>query len=315
LATAKALNPEVKFKRRITPQLLFKQRTLILMSFPFLAWLLVFGYYPIWGWIMAFQNFKPHLGVFESTWVGLEHFQRLMNDNLFKESFRNTIGQSFFQLFIGFPMPIIFALFLNEVKVLKFKKATQTISYLPYFVSWVITLSIVTTVLSINGIVNNILMNLGLVSSPVHFLGNAKGFWALLAGVTTWKEMGWNAIIFLAAIAGIDPTLYEAASVDGAGRWRRMWHITLPGLFPIIVILLVINIGNMMNVGFERQRLLGNPLVHTHSVTLDQYALEYGISMARFSYGTAVGMFRSIISVTLVFIANRFARKVDAGVF
>jgi len=285
------------------------------MSFPFFIWLLIFAYYPIWGWIMAFQDFKPHLGVFESPFVGLKHFERMIGDRLFQEAFRNTIGQAVWQLAIGFPMPIIFALLLNEVKWLRFKKVTQTISYLPYFVSWVITVSVVSTVLSTNGVLNELLMNLRLIERPVLWLGQANIFWQIFAITDTWKNVGWNAIIYLAAVSAIDPTLYEAASVDGAGRWRRMWHITLPSISTLAIILLVLNIGHIVNVGFERQLLLGNPLVHSHSVSIDQYALNYGISMARFSYGTAVGMVKSIISVVLVFAANRFARKIDAGVF
>jgi len=285
------------------------------MSFPFFIWLLIFAYYPIWGWIMAFQDFKPHLGVFESPFVGLKHFERLLNDWLFQESFRNTIGQALWLLGVGFPMPIIFALLLNEVKLLKVKKVTQTISYLPYFVSWVITVSVISTVLSLNGVFNDLLISLRILEEPIRWLGTADLFWPVLAATDTWKNMGWNAIIYLAAISAIDPTLYEAASVDGAGRWRRMWHITLPSISTLAIILLVLNIGHIVNVGFERQLLMGNPLVHSHSISIDQYALNYGISMARFSYGTAIGMFKSIISVILLFTVNKFARKLDAGVF
>lgn len=304
-----------KGKQKITFRVLAKQRTLILMSFPFFIWLLIFAYYPIWGWIMAFQNFRPALGVFGSQWVGLAHFLRLANDWLFLESFRNTIGQALWQLAIGFPMPIFFALMLNEVRLKRFKKVTQTISYLPYFVSWVITVSVISMVLATDGALNSVLMGLGIIDSPVLWLGQANMFWPIFAITDTWKNMGWNAIIYLAAIVGIDPTLYEAASVDGAGRWRKMWHITLPSITSLIIILLVLNIGHIVNVGFERQLLMGNPLVHSHSVSIDQYAIEYGLSMARFSYGTAVGIVKSLISVALLLLANRFARKLDAGVF
>ena len=304
-----------RYRQKITPKLLFQQRTLIFMSFPFFIWLLVFAYYPIWGWIMAFQNYKPALGIFGSEWVGLANFQRMLGDVLFREAFRNTIGQSLWLLCVGFPMPIVFALILNEVKNLRFKKATQTISYLPYFVSWVITVSILSTVLSSNGIVNSLLLSVGAIKEPVLWLGRANLFWPILAVSDTWKNVGWNAIIYLAAISGIDPTLYEAAAVDGAGRWRRIWHITMPSLTSLIIILLVLNIGHIINVGYERQLLMGNSLINSHSVSLDQYALQRGLSMSRFSYGTAVGMFKSIISVTLLFLANRFARKLESGVF
>jgi putative aldouronate transport system permease protein len=302
-------------KQKISLGLLNKQKVLILMSFPFFIWLIIFAYFPIWGWIMAFQDFRPALGIFGSPWAGLKHFERLLTDRMFHEAFRNTVGQAIWLLLVGFPAPIIFALLLNEVRVLKFKRFTQTISYLPYFVSWVITVSVVSTVLSTNGALNELLIRLGIIDSPVLWLGQADIFWPILAITDTWKNLGWNAIIYLAAIISIDPTLYEAASVDGAGRWRKMWYITLPSISTLIIILLVLNIGHIVNVGFERQLLMGNPLVHSHSVSIDQYALEYGISMARFSYGTAVGMFKSIVSVTLLFMANRFARRLDAGVF
>ena len=285
------------------------------MSFPFFIWLLVFAYYPIWGWLMAFQNFKPSTGIFGSAWVGLANFEKMLNDKLFQEAFRNTIGQSLWLLGVGFPLPIFLALMINEVRARRFKKITQTISYLPYFVSWVITVSIVSMVFSSGGAVNEVLIGLGIIEQPIIWLGNPRGFWPLLAVVDTWKNVGWNAIIYLAAMAGIDPTLYEAASVDGAGRWRRIWYITLPSISALIIILLVLNIGHIVNVGYERQLLMGNSLVNSHSVSLDQYALERGLSMSRYSYGTAVGMVKSLISVFLLFFANRFARKLDAGVF
>ncbi|MDR2572721.1 MAG: ABC transporter permease subunit [Oscillospiraceae bacterium] len=312
---AKSGSDDNRFLSKFSFSLLFKQRTLILMSFPFFIWLLIFAYFPIWGWVMAFQDYKPVLGILESPFVGLKHFERLLTDTMFIEAFRNTVGQAVWLLVVGFPMPIMFALLLNEVRLIKFKKITQTISYLPYFVSWVITISVVSTVMSTNGVLNEMLIGLGIIETPVLWLGQANIFWPIFAITDTWKNVGWNAIIYLAAIVSIDPTLYEAASVDGAGRWRKMWHITLPSIAPLIIILLVLNIGHIVNVGFERQLLMGNPLVHSRSVSIDQYALEYGLGMARFSYGTAVGMFKSVVSVTLLFIANRFARKLDAGVF
>jgi len=301
-------------KQKITPALLFKQKSLILMSFPFLIWLIIFAYIPLWGWIMSFQNYKPARGIMGSDWVGLEHFKRLVTDRQFLEAVRNTIGQSVYLLLIGFTMPIFFALMLNEIKSLRFKRFTQTVSYLPHFVSWVIVASILGLVLNTHGTINTLLMSLGWISRPVSFLGEPTMFWPVLAIADTWKQVGWNAIIYIAAIASIDQTLYEAAAVDGAGRWRKMLHITLPGIATVTIILLILNIGNILNIGFERQILLGNPVNQSHSRTIDQYALQYGTSKARYSYGTAVGMFRSIISLILVFAANWFARKMDADV-
>jgi putative aldouronate transport system permease protein len=301
---------------RITTKLLFKQRSLIFMSFPFVVWLIIFAYIPLWGWIMAFQDFKPALGFFEQSWVGMKHFGNLFSDRIFLEALRNTIGMSLIMLAFGFTSPIVFALLLNEIGRKRFKLTAQTISYLPHFVSWVITASIVTTMLSNEGIINSTLMLLGIVDKPVGFMTSPKLFWVILAVAETWKEVGWNAIIYLSAIAGIDQQLYEAASVDGAGRWRRMFYITIPGIMPVIIILLILSIGGILNIGFERQRLLGNALVKSHSLSIDQYALEYGIGMFRYSYGTAIGIFRSVVSLILLFGANFFARKkLDTAVF
>jgi len=302
------------YKRKITPAILKKQKILILMSFPFLIWLIIFAYVPLWGWVMAFQNYKPALGILKSPWAGFEHFKRLFTDTQFTEALRNTVGQSVYMLVIGFSMPIIFALLLNEVKHLRFKKITQTVSYLPHFVSWVIVVSIIGVVLSTQGIINTLLLNAGLIDRPISFMGEPNMFWPLLAIADTWKSVGWNAIIYIAAITSIDQTLYEAAAVDGAGRWRKMAHITLPSILSVIIVLLILNIGNILNIGFERQILLGNPINQSHSRTIDQYALQYGISKARFSYGTAIGIFRSVISLALLFAANWFARRMDADV-
>jgi putative aldouronate transport system permease protein len=309
LATAKAINPVNLYKKKITPQLLFRQRTLILMSFPFLAWLIVFSYYPIWGWLMAFQNFKPHLGIFESTWVGLDHFQRLMNDNLFKEAFRNTIGQSFFQLLIGFPIPIIFALLLNEIKFLRFKKTTQTISYLPYFLSWVIACSMIAEFLSSNGIVNTLLMNLGIIEQPIIFLSKPDNFWWIVGWSTIWKNVGWNTIIYLAAITSIDPELYESAELDGAGRFARMWYITLPCIKATILVLLIMNIGFILNAGYEVQYLLGNTLTWETAETIDVFVMRFGIGMGNYSLATALGMFKTVVSIVLITIANNASKR------
>jgi len=303
------------YKKKLTLSLINKQKVLILMSVPFLIWLIVFSYVPLWGWIMAFQDYRPDLGISNSPWTGLTHFRRLFQDTQFLEALRNTIGQSVFLLSIGFTMPIIFALMLNEIKFLRFKKIAQTISYLPYFVSWVIVASILGLILNSGGPINTLLLNLGWIDRPISFLGEPRMFWPLLAISDTWKNIGWNAIIYIAAIASVDQALYEAAAVDGAGRWRKMWHITLPGIRTVIIILLVLNIGRILDIGFERQILLGNPVNQSHSRSIDQYALEFGTQLFRFSYGTAIGMFKSVISLILVLAANRFARKLDAGVF
>src|SRR5699024_5699119 len=194
-----------------------------------------------------------------------------------------------------------------------FKKLTQTVSYLPHFVSWVIVANIVTTMLSQDGVINNILMGLNLVDRPVGFMSNPDMFWGIVTAADVWKETGWNAIIYLAAMAGVDPQLYEAAKVDGASRFRQMWHITLPTRRSVSIVLLILNIGNLINFGFEKQILLGNNIVYEKSIVIDLYALDYGIGMFRYSFGTAIGIFKSVVSVILILICNGFAKRLGEG--
>jgi putative aldouronate transport system permease protein len=219
-------------------------------------------------------------------------------------------------LVFGTVSSIVFALLINEVRLLKFKRLTQTVSYLPHFVSWVIVANIVTTMLSQDGVINNILMGLNLVDRPVGFMSNPDMFWGIITVADVWKETGWNAIIYLAAMAGADPQLYEAARVDGANRWKQMWHITLPSIRPVIIVLLILNIGNLINIGFEKQMLLGNNIVAEKALVLDLYALNYGIGMFRYSFGTAIGIFKSVISVILIVVFNNLAKRTgDGGIY
>ena len=212
-------------------------------------------------------------------------------------------------LVFGTGTAIIFALLLNELRFSKFKKFTQTISYLPHFVSWVVVANLVTTVLANTGIVNNILQFLNLIDSPINFMSSPNMFWGIVTGSEVWKSTGWNAIIYLAAMTSINEEMYEAAHVDGANRFQQMWHITLPAIKPIIIILMIMNIGNVINIGFERQMLLGNNIVADAAIVIEKYALDYGISMFRYSFGTAIGIFKSVISIILIFTFNRIAKK------
>lgn len=287
-----------------------QQRYLYLMSIPFVILVIIFNYFPLWGWTMAFQNYKPGFPIMEQEWVGLKHFIELFSDDRFYRVLRNTLAMSIMGLSIGFVVPIIFAVLLNEVRLSFFKRIVQTITYLPHFVSWVVVAGIVIKMLSIDGgIVNDLLVGLGIIDKPIQFMAKGEYFWIIVVLSDLWKEMGWNAIIFLAAIAGIDPQLYEAAKVDGAGRLRRIWHVTLPGIRPTILVLLILSIGHLTSIGFEKQFLLGNNLVVDYSEVLDLYALNYGIGLNRFSYGTAIGIFNSIVSIILLFIANGIFKR------
>ncbi|RKL67324.1 protein lplB [Salipaludibacillus neizhouensis] len=288
------------------------QKILYLMSIPFVVWIFVFNYLPVWGWTMAFQDFRPGRSITEQEWVGFKHFITLFQDPHFYLVLRNTLVMSLMLLIVGFTIPIIFAVSLNELKDSLFKRSVQTISYLPHFVSWVVVAGIVTKMLSTDGgIINDLLVSLNIIESPIQFMAQGHWFWVILTGADIWKEMGWNSIIFLAAMAGVDPQLYEAARVDGANRWRRIWHITLPGIRPTIMVILILSIGNMISIGFERQLLLGNSLVREYSEVLELYALNYGIGMGNYSYGTALGIFNSMVSIILLLLANGFFKRMS----
>ncbi|CAM3562415.1 ABC transporter permease [Marinicrinis lubricantis] len=288
-----------------------QQKWLYIMSIPFIVWVFIFNYLPLWGWTMAFQDFKPARSFSEQEWVGFKHFIALFGDDKFYLVLRNTLAMSFLSLIAGFTIPIIFAILLNELRNSFMKRFVQTVSYLPHFVSWVVVASLVTTMLSIDGgVVNDLLMTLGIIDKPIQFMAKGEWFWYIITAVDSWKEMGWSAIIYLAAIAGIDPELYEAARVDGANRLKQMWHITLPGIRTTIIVLLIMSIGHLISIGFEKQFLLGNNLVREYSDVLDLYALNYGIGMGRYSFGTAIGIFNSVVSIILLFTANGIFKKV-----
>lgn len=289
---------------------LIHQRYLYFMSMPFVIWVFVFNYLPLWGWTMAFQNYRPGKSMGEQEWVGLQHFIMLFQDERFYLVLRNTLAMSLMGLILGFTVPIVFAILLNEVRKKAFKNTLQTITYLPHFVSWVVVAGIVTKVLSIDGgVVNQVLTATGLVDEPIQFMTKGGLFWIIVTLADLWKEMGWNSIIFLAAMAGIDPQLYEAAKVDGAGRLRQIWHITLPGIRPTILVVLILSIGHLISIGFEKQFLLGNSTIVDYSEVLDLYALNYGIGLGRFSYGTAIGIFNSLVSIILLFLANGIFKR------
>jgi len=307
--TESSIQPAAKKKKGFWTT--FKeQKVLYGMSLPFIVIVFIFSYLPVWGWLMAFQNYKPGKGIFEQKWVGLDHFAALFADDKFYLVLRNTLAMSFMGLIVGFTIPILFAVLLNELRGSVFKRTVQTISYLPHFVSWVVVAGIVTKMLSTDGgAVNQLLMWLGLIDQPIQFMAQGNLFWYIVTGSDIWKEMGWSAIIYLAAITGIDQEQFEAAKVDGASRIRQIWHITLPSIAPTIAILLIMSIGHLISIGFEKQFLLGNPLVVDYSEVLDLYALNYGLGMGRFSFGTAIGMFNSVVSIILLLLANGVFKK------
>lgn len=301
----KAKKGEKTAKQKFSWQLMYKQRYLLLMSVPFVVWLIVFKYIPLWGWTMAFQDVRPKtfaLPVWQREFVAFDNFTKAFTDRLFKQTMLNTIGTSILGILLGTVMAIIFALMLNEIRFVKFKKMTQTISYLPHFVSWVVIASIAKMVLNDGGMLDTLLgTRLKLMST------NSPLFWLVVCLINVWKEMGWDAIVYLSAMAGIDQGLYEAAKVDGAGRLKRIWHITLPGIKPTVVVLLIMSIGSTLNVGMERQMLLSNGIVQDHAMVLSWFSYLRGIGNSNYGVGTAIGMFQSLVGIFLLLLANKVA--------
>ncbi|WP_405376433.1 ABC transporter permease [Pseudobutyrivibrio sp.] len=285
------------------------QRVLIVWAAIICLYGFIFYYVPLVGWLMAFQNYKPVLGVFKSEFIGLDKFKFLFEDESFIRVIRNTFAMGIINLVCTFFMAILFAILLNEIKTKGSKKVVQTISYLPHFLSWIIVTGILHDALSGSGIINELLMNFHIISKPIDFFAHEGYFWPIVAFANVWKETGWNAIIYLAAITSIDPSLYEAAAIDGAGRWAKIKHVTLPGIKPTIMILLLMNVGNILNAGFEIQYLLGNGLVQKVSQTIDIYVLKWGISQADYSLGTAAGIFKSVVSIGLILVFNNIAKR------
>ena len=296
---------EAQVKTRFSLNLMWKQRYLLAMSLPFVVWLIIFKYIPLWGWTMAFQEVKPGtfaLPVWERKFVGFDNFIKAFTDRLFGQTMINTIGLSLLGIAISTITSIIFALVLNELCFTRFKKITQTVSYLPHFVSWVIIASIAKMLLNDGGALDTVL------NTKLHLMStNSPVFWIVVCFINVWKEMGWDAIIYLSAMAGIDQGLYEAAKVDGAGRLKRIWHVTLPSIKPTIIVLLIMNIGGALNVGMERQMLLSNSIVQDHAMVLSWFAYVRGIGNNNYGLGTAIGVFQSVVGVILLFIANKVA--------
>ena len=296
-------------KKNITWKEIKKQKVLIIWSLVLVIYGVIFYYLPLAGWAMAFQDYKPKNGLFHSAFVGMDKFKQLFSDASFIRVIRNTLGMGVINLIVTFVMAILFAILLNEVKSNGGKKTVQTISYLPHFLSWIIVTGILHDALSSTGIINELLLKFHILDQPLNFFAHPKFFWPIVAFANVWKETGWNAIIYLSAITAIDPSLYEAANMDGAGRWARIRYVTLPGIKPTIMILLLMNVGNVLNAGFEIQYLLGNGLVQSVSQTIDIYVLKWGISQNDFAIGTAAGIFKSFVSIVLIVIANQIAKK------
>ena len=290
---------------------LFSQWQLMVMSVPVFLYVLLFNYVPLWGWATAFQEYLPKDGLYGSPWTGLNNFEWLFTRPDFIQSIRNTLAMSIINLVFGTVSSILLAVLLNEVRNKSFKRTVQTVTYLPHFLSMVIVVGMAQNIFASNGPVNQLFLKLGIIKEPVFWLGEEKRFWWLAGVINVWKEVGWNTIIYISAMTSIDPCLYEAAAIDGAGRFNRILHVTLPGIKSTFVILLIMNIGHLMEAGFEIQYLMGNSLVENYSETIDVFVMRYGISKQKYGNATAAGMFKSVVSIVLLFGANFIAKKLD----
>jgi putative aldouronate transport system permease protein len=300
-----------KEKMSRTWMLLKKQKYLHLMVIPGIIWMIIFNYIPMYGIIIAFKNYTI-IDTFNSApWVGLENFREFFMDDNFFVVMKNTLGISVLKLIIGFPLPIAFAIMLNELYNTRLKKYVQTISYLPHFFSWVVLGGIMINWLSQTGLMNKVLIGAGLIQEPIVFLAHPKYFWGISIISDIWKELGWNAIIYLAAIAGINPTLYEAAKIDGAGKLAQIWHITLPSIKGTITILFILAVSGILNTNFEQMLVLQNPLNLEASEVIDTFVYKMGLQSLRFSYATAVGLFKSVIAFILLVSANYTSKKIN----
>ncbi|NOU98392.1 ABC transporter permease subunit [Paenibacillus sp. LMG 31456] len=312
--TRKEATTEVFNQRRAEPtklQMLSKDllrnKYIYLMMLPGILYYIVFHYIPMYGATIAFKHFTPVAGIWGSEWIGFKHFQDFFNSYYFLRIIKNTLLINFYSLLFGFPAPIILALLLNEVRKLWFKRTVQTLTYLPHFVSVMVISGLIVDFTSKNGLINDIIEWFG--GTRANLLMNEDLFRTIFVSSGIWQEIGWGSIIYLAALSGIDQEQYDAANIDGAGRFRQMLSVTLPGIMPTIIILLILRIGHMMDVGFEKVILLYNPSTYATADVISSFVFRKGIVDANYSYSAAIGLFNSLINFVLLIGANKLSRK------
>ena len=284
-----------------------KYKQLYTLMIPGMLLILIFAYIPMMGIVIAFKDYTFVGGIFGSEWVGLKHFRKIFSDPYFYTVLRNTLVISLYKLFFNFVTPVAFAILLNEIKNRRYKKIVQTASYLPYFISWIVLSGIISSVFSLDGAVNAVVQFFG--GTPKSFMTDKSIFRGIIIGTEMWKSFGWNAIVYLAAISGIDPTLYEAATVDGASRFKRIFHITIPAIMPVICIMLILNSASILNAGFDQVFNLYNDSVMEIADIIDTYVYRKGIEELQYSYSTSIGLFKSVICMLLMLISNTAVRK------
>ncbi|MNI26938.1 putative multiple-sugar transport system permease YteP [compost metagenome] len=305
-----AANVSTRTKRSATLKRIKKNWDLYLLLLPVVAFFIIFEYVPMYGVQIAFKDFIATKGITGSPWVGFKHFERFFESYYFWRLLKNTLGIGVYQLVIGFPVPIALALLINELRSKRVSRFVQTVTYAPHFLSTVVMVGMIFIFLSPQtGLVNGLIT--WFRGTPIDFLTEPAWFKTIYVGSGVWQQMGWSSIIYLAALTGIDPQLHEAARVDGASRWQRIWHINLPGIMPTITILLILNMGSLLSIGFEKVFLMQNSLNMSASDIISTHVYRKGIIDGQYSYSAAVGLFNSIVNFTLLVIVNRMARKVN----
>lgn len=302
-------------KVHILMQRFARQRTIQIMALLGLAWMIVFNYGPMYGLIIAFKNYTIGDSILSAPWVGLSNFMQFFQDSEFFNVIINTLGISLINLLL-FPLPIIFAIMINDLVNAKFKKTIQTISYLPHFLSWAILGGIIVNWLDPSGLINNLLVGLGIIKHGIFFMGDPNYFWGVAVITGTWRELGWSAIIYAAAIVGVDQELFEAAKIDGAGKFQRVIHIMIPEISGTICIMLILAVANMLTSNFDQIYVLQNVLNTSRSEVIDTYVYKEATAQSLYSYATAIGMFKSVIQAILLIIANATTKKLfDRSLF
>ncbi|MDF2923542.1 MAG: binding-protein-dependent transport system inner rane component [Paenibacillaceae bacterium] len=314
-STAALQNTQLVRRRSEWKSAIVRDKYLYVLIAPGVLYFLLFHYAPMWGIMLAFKDYSPFLGFQASEWTGFSHFVKFLSNSDFPLLIRNTLGINFLNLLFFFPAPIVIAVMLNEIRSAKFKKFIQTAIYLPHFISWVVIVGICFLILSEgSGIVNKLIVESG--GTKINFLTNSTTFWAMLTAQSIWKDAGYGTIIFLAALSGINPELYEAAQIDGANRWKRMLFITLPGIKSTIIILLILRMGSLLSIGFEQVYLMMSPPVSSVADVFDTYAYRVGVQQGDFSLATAAGLFKSTVGLILILAANWLAKKFgEEGVY
>ncbi|GBF10727.1 sugar ABC transporter permease [Tepidibacillus sp. HK-1] len=304
-----AIDSPIQGKKTYKLKKVLNNYQLYLFILPALIYFIVFHYIPMYGVLIAFKDFVATKGIMGSPWVGFKHFERFFDSYQFWSLIKNTLGLSVTQLIVGFPLPIFLALMLNQIRSEKYKRFVQTVVYAPHFISVVVLAGMIYVFFSSNGLINNIVIMFG--GDPISFMAKPEWFKPLYIASGVWQETGWAAIIYLAALAGVSPELHEAAVMDGANKWQRILHVDIPAIMPTAVILLILSVGNIMNIGFEKAYLLQTPMNQPAAEIIPTYVYKMGLQQAQYSFAAAVGLFNAVINLILLVAVNKFAKKLS----